>query len=145
MIYCDLTLSVCTGRNLSVRVDRSTEVVRRHKMPDASNYISVSVRGPPSFSLYENNERHKSTRGRCGLDLDDTDPLSRRPEQLSSLIWGASSSVLNYVRRYYEAVQGILKFLICIWLFSQWQGCLFSVSAFVCYRKPHWHVAQMIN
>ena len=51
MIYCDLTLSVCTGRNLSVRADRSTEVVGRHTMPDASNYISVSVRGPPSFGL----------------------------------------------------------------------------------------------
>lgn len=45
VIYCDLTLSVCTGRNLSVRVDRSTEVVGRHTTPDASNYSCVSVGG----------------------------------------------------------------------------------------------------
>lgn len=68
MIYCDLTLSVCTGRNLSVRVDRSTEVVGWHTTPDASNYICVSVGGgPPGFALHENNERHKSRRGRCGF------------------------------------------------------------------------------
>lgn len=46
MIYYDWSLRVRTGRNLSVRVDRSTEVAGWHTLPDASNYMCVSVRGP---------------------------------------------------------------------------------------------------
>lgn len=46
MIYYDWSLRVRTGWNLSVRVDRSTEVAGWHTLPDASNYMSVSVRGP---------------------------------------------------------------------------------------------------
>lgn len=98
MIYCDSTLSVCTGRNLSVRVDRSTEVVGWHTMPDASNYISVSVRGPPSFALYENNERRKSTRGRLRSERHRSARLQPRPA------FHTQPTASSYIHSYYEAV-----------------------------------------
>lgn len=53
MIYCDRTLSVCTGRNLSVCVDRSTEAVGWHATPDASNYMCGTVGGPELRPLWK--------------------------------------------------------------------------------------------
>lgn len=96
-------------------------------MPDASNYISVSVRGPPGFALYENNERHKSRRGRCGQT--GTDPLDclqpgaafhARP-RISSYV--SASSVLNHIQ---NDTGGIFKMSFCDVDITV-KGCLFNM------------------
>lgn len=136
MIYCDLTLSVCTGRNLSVRADRSTEVVGRHTMPDASNYIPVSVRGPPSFGLYENNERRKSTRGRCRLDGTDLPGL-----QLST----PAQELLLPRLQTQSRTNGLESLRFNLWMIVSFFSYFFLL--FVCRQKPHPHTVfpQIIN
>lgn len=103
-VYRSESLCTCRQKHWGCRLTHNARRFQLH----------LCIRqGPPSFALYENNERHKSTRGRCGLD--GTDPLGC----FTAFHAGpgadhvSDSSVLNDIQSYYEAGQGIFEMFIC--------------------------------